>query len=143
MSWSAIRHQLYVQSHQLHAAASQLTSMRTPDVALIRQHGMERAARMMIRDMMEEQDKATDLACEHFASTGQWPLMSQDATFAVFQRIATARDLADFVLYQFAKIPVDVTAPVGAHSDSDLWRWVLIDYWQRAGRQRWLSLASL
>ena len=142
MPWFAILDRLYDESHKLHAAGHRLDTLRIPTPDAIRQHGPERAVHLMICDLMDEQSKSADLACEHFASAGKWPMMSQDATLAVWQRVAAARDFVEFLVHPKGKASGGADGQPAGYSDAALWRWLLVDYWHVGGRHRWIAYAS-
>jgi hypothetical protein len=82
--------------------------------------------------------KGVDLACEYFSENQHWPIIEPIMVWGILERIEEAKAFAKFV--SCPEIPRDVPAlskPM-LLSDSEMLRWILIDYWRMAGQWRWI-----
>jgi hypothetical protein len=86
--------------------------------------------------------KGVDLACEffsdNFTTDRHWPVMEPIMVWGILERIEEAKSFAKFV--SCPEIPRDhpaLSKPM-LLSDSEILRWILIDYWRKAGQWRWI-----
>jgi hypothetical protein len=85
---------------------------------------------------------AADTACEYFAENRKWPIMSESVAWECFGRFRAARDFCRFVScperpnVEFAES--EAKKLKSRYSDSEIIRWILVDYWWHAGM--WVDL---
>lgn len=84
--------------------------------------------------------KGVDLACEYysknFSEKRRWPIIEPVMVMEIYHRLQEAKAFAKFV--SCPEIPREhpaQTAPMRL-SDSEILRWILIDYWPIAGQWR-------
>ena len=88
-----------------------------------------------------ETEKGVDLACAYFAENRKWPHFKPVLARKVFRRIAIAREFARFVACPEHKEKHPANMPQLRDSDSEMLRWILIDYYWKAGF--WRSIYCL
>jgi hypothetical protein len=81
--------------------------------------------------------RAADLACQYFAENRKWPIVEPAVGWQCFKRFHAARDIARFIACpdtSNAQLAESLAQKIeNRYSDSEMIRWILVDYWWHAG----------
>jgi hypothetical protein len=82
--------------------------------------------------------RAADLACQCYAEDRKWPIMVEPAVrWECWKRLHAARDFSKFIACPDtpnAQLAESLAKKIkNRYSDSEMIRWILVDYWWHAG----------
>jgi hypothetical protein len=96
------------------------------------------AAKKALIDNEKTNQEAIDLACKHFAKSGKWPRLKPGQLLLLSLRLKEALDFLGMLMLQQV-----IPQPDLQISNSALLDFLLIDYWHKIGRERYLGRTTL